>query len=108
MSPHPIGFNVEVQIAYDEWMARHNRSHEERQLNDRDLLEWLAQSNYSQYGECYGASLDRLIGQGLARIHEPGEHQGSFIAQDNAGKRGIMYCAVSLTDKGRARLKELS
>jgi hypothetical protein len=71
-----------------------------------DLLQWLGEAEFSQYGECHGKSLDSLIGKGLAQLHAPGEHQ-NFIANDWAGTRGIMYRAVSLTDAGRAKLAEL-
>jgi hypothetical protein len=62
-----------------------------------DLLKWLGESDYSQYGECYGKSLDSLISQGLAQIHNSPEHKSGFIAKGN----GPMYRAVSLTDGGR-------
>lgn len=39
------------------------------------LLEWLGKEDFSQYGECHGKSLDRLVELGLAQIHAPGEHQ---------------------------------
>jgi hypothetical protein len=68
-----------------------------------DLLKWLGESEYSQYGECYGKDLDTLVAKKLAQIHLPGEHQ-NFIANDFAGTRGIMYQAVSLTENGRALL----
>ncbi len=67
----------------------------------RDLLKWLSEEDFSQYGECYGKNLDELVEHGFAQIHAPGEHQSGFIAQDNQGKRGDMYRAVSLTDAGR-------
>lgn len=66
---------------------------------------WLSESDYSQYGECYGASLNVLVEKGLAQIHGPGEHQ-CFIANDFAGTRGIMFQAVSLTELGRALTKQ--
>ena len=65
------------------------------------LLKWLSESDFSQYGECYGADLDRLIEQGLAQVHESGQHQAGFIAQGT----GPMYRAVSLTEAGWAALK---
>lgn len=65
------------------------------------LLKWLGKEEFSQYGECYGKTLDALIAKGLAEVHEPGSHQSNFIAQ-GAGK---MYRAVSLTEAGRAALK---
>ena len=70
------------------------------QPDERDLLLWLNEDSFSQYGECYGRALDRLCALGLAQVHQPGEHQNSFIAQDHTGSKGIMYRAVSLTDAG--------
>jgi hypothetical protein len=72
-----------------------------------DLLTWLSREDFSQYGECHGATLNKLITKGLAQVHEPGEHQG-FIANDFSGTKGPMYRAVSLTDAGRATLKEVT
>jgi hypothetical protein len=68
-----------------------------------DLLQWLGESEYSQYGECHGKDLDSLVAKGLAQIHPPGEHQ-IFIANDFAGTKGVMYQAVSLTEDGRKLL----
>ena len=68
--------------------------------NERDLVEWLGQEDFSQYGECYSRALDSLVAKGLAQIHPPGEHQSGFIAQDHAGTKGDMYRAVSLTKLG--------
>jgi hypothetical protein len=65
------------------------------------LLEWLSKEDFSQYGECHGRTLDRLVERGFAQVHKPGEHQ-RFIANDFAGTKGDMYRAVSLTDAGRA------
>ena len=72
--------------------------------SERDLLEWLSKEDFSQYGECYGKSLDRLIELGLAQVHAPGQHQ-HFIANDFAGTKGKMYQSVSLTEKGWEMLK---
>jgi hypothetical protein len=72
---------------------------------DWNLLKWLGEEDFSQYGECYGKSLDRLIEANLAQVHSRGEHQ-TFIANDRSGNKGIMYCAVSLTEKGRAALEQ--
>lgn len=66
--------------------------------SERDLLTWLGTEEFSQYGECHGASLDGLVAKGLAQIYTPGEHQTGFIAKG----RGNMYRAVSLTEAGRA------
>lgn len=65
------------------------------------LLEWLGKEYHSQYGECAGLTLDRLVSLGYVKIHGPGEHQSGFIAQGDT----IEYCAVSLTDKGRSALQ---
>jgi hypothetical protein len=65
-----------------------------------DLLKWLGQEDYSQYGECHGATLDALIAKGLAQLHGDNGELGSFIAKG----RGPMYQSVSLTDAGRAAL----
>jgi hypothetical protein len=73
--------------------------------SERNLLEWLSREDYSQYGECYGASLNRLIELGLAQVHKPGEHQ-NFIANDWQGTKGIMFRAVSLTEAGWEELKK--
>lgn len=69
--------------------------------DERDLLEWLGQEEFSQYGECHGKSLDGLIAKGLAQVHGDSEHQGGFIAKGT----GSMYRAVSLTDAGREALQ---
>jgi hypothetical protein len=61
------------------------------------LIEWLSLEDFSQYGECYGSDLDRLVELGFAQVHGPLEHQSGFIARGT----GAMYRAVSLTDKGR-------
>jgi len=75
---------------------------------ERDLLEWLGETEFSQYGECYGAKLDRLMALGLARMHGPHEHQNGFIAKEppTLGDHK-MYRAVSLTKEGRALLRGL-
>lgn len=70
--------------------------------DERDLLSWLGKTDVSQYGECYGQSLDSLIAKGLAQVHgEESETNNPFIAKG----RGIMYRAVSLTDEGRVFLR---
>jgi hypothetical protein len=67
---------------------------------EKFLLVWLGEDEFSQYGECNGANLDSLVAKGLAQIHGPGEHQ-HFIANDHEGTKGMMYRAVSLTETGR-------
>jgi hypothetical protein len=71
---------------------------------ERDLISWLGEEEVSQYGECYGAALNRLIELGLAQLHPPGFHQ-QFIVNDPSGRKGIMYRAVSLTDAGHEARK---
>jgi hypothetical protein len=68
---------------------------------EADLLLWLGKEEYSQYGECYGKTLDSLIEKGLARVHEDGGTRGTFIAKG----RGKMYNSVSLTEAGRAAIE---
>jgi hypothetical protein len=70
---------------------------------ERDLLDWLSREDFSQYGECYGKSLDRLMALGLAQLHgEETETQNCFIAKG----RGIMFRAVSLTQAGFQKARE--
>lgn len=71
-------------------------------IDERDLLKWLGQEDFSQYGECHGKALDTLISKGFAQIHGAEEHQ-TFIAKGT----GMMYRAVSLTDAGIAALKSV-
>ena len=66
---------------------------------EAELLDWLGEEDYSQYGECYGRALDHLVELGLAKVHGPGEYQ-HFIANDPAGTKGMNYRAVSLTEVG--------
>ena len=73
---------------------------------ERDLLLWLGEEDYSQYGECHGEALDVLVAKGFAQIHGPGEHQ-VFIANDPAGTKGMMFRAVSLTEAGWVACKEV-
>ncbi len=69
--------------------------------DEYDLLEWLSHEDVSQYGECYGKSLDSLIAKGLAIIHGPESGiNNPFIAKGH----GIMFRAVSLTVAGKALL----
>jgi len=68
-----------------------------------DLLQWLGESEKSQYGECHGRTLDRLIARGLAQVHQGREFQSGFIAQGD----GPMYQAVTLTSQGREVLKKI-
>jgi hypothetical protein len=63
----------------------------------RDLLEWLGSTEYSQLGECHGAALDALVARGLAQVHAPGEHQDSFVSRGSSE----MQRAVSLTAAGK-------
>lgn len=70
---------------------------------ENNLLTWMGQEDFVQFGECCGAALDGLVTLGLAQIHEPGEHQSGFIVRG----RGRMHRAVSLTERGRIALREL-
>jgi hypothetical protein len=72
--------------------------------SEKDLLQWLSSEDFSQYGECYGANLDRLVALGLAEVMgEETEMNNTFIAKG----RGIMFRAVRLTEAGWAKVKEL-
>jgi hypothetical protein len=65
--------------------------------SEHGLLQWLAQEDTSQYGECHGPDLDSLIAKGLAELcGEETEMVNTFIAKG----RGISYRAVKLTDAG--------
>lgn len=65
--------------------------------DEQDLLRWLGEADLSQYGECHGKALDRLVELGLAVVLGPEtERQNPFIAKGD----GIMYRAVKLTDAG--------
>ena len=68
-----------------------------------DLLLWLSEEDFSQYGECYGKSLTRLIKLGLAQHHPGTGYDNTFIAKG----RGIMFEAVSLTEQGRTLARKL-
>ena len=72
---------------------------------ERDLLEWLRREEFSQYDDCSGPTLGALIAKGLAQVHEPGAHQSGFIARDPEGIKRMTSRAVSLTDAGRAALR---
>lgn len=68
---------------------------------ERLLVKWLGEEDFSQYGECKGSALDRLVVLGWAQVHGvETETQNSFIAKG----RGIDYRAVSLTDAALAAL----
>lgn len=71
--------------------------------SERDLLRWLGEEEFSQYGECYGKTLDGLIAKGLAQVHDNMDGQGGFIAKGT----GLMYRAVSLTEAGWAERRSL-
>ena len=77
----------------------------ELSADERFLLQWLSEADTSQYGECFGKALDRLVELDLAQIHgEETETENSFIAKG----RGIMFRAVSLTERGWALKEQLS
>jgi hypothetical protein len=69
---------------------------------ERALLAWLGQEEFSQYGECHGKHLDTLIAQGFVQVHDGRHGQSGFIAQGDSP----MYRAVSLTDAGRSALTQ--
>ena len=56
------------------------------------LLRWLSKQEFSQYGECFGKTFDRLIERGLVQIHEPAPHR----------TKEMEYREVSLTEAGRS------
>lgn len=69
--------------------------------DERMLLASMAETELSQYGECYGATFDRLLDKGLVEmLGEDTETRNPFIAKGH----GIMYRAVRVTDAGRAIL----
>lgn len=61
---------------------------------ERYLLEWLSKAESSALGECYSASLWRLVGEGFAEI-------------DPVEGKSWGYARVSLTPEGWAKAKEL-
>jgi hypothetical protein len=63
-----------------------------------ELLKWLGKTDYSQYGECTGPTFDSLVEKGLAQVHAEGEYQ-VILSQS------MLHRAVSLTERGRARLR---
>lgn len=75
--------------------------------DEQDLIEWLSKEDFSQYGECHGKALNALIEQGLAQIHGAHENQSGFIAKEPHDTKSMMYRAVSLTEAGWAKVKEL-
>lgn len=64
------------------------------------LLHWLSREDFSQYGECFGKSLDSLVERGFAQLHGDNGRKDSFIAKGDSQ----MYQSVSVTDAGRALL----
>lgn len=72
--------------------------------DERSLLVWLSKEDFSQYGECYGEALNKLVSKGLAKIHDDGNHQTGFIARG----RSLMHLTVSLTEAGRIELGEVA
>ena len=73
---------------------------------ERDLLQWLSEETFSQYGECHGNALERLVALGLAQVHGEQEHQDGFIAKEPPGGH-LMFRAVSLTPAGVKLAAEL-
>jgi hypothetical protein len=70
--------------------------------DERDLLLWLAQEDFSQYGECHGKTLDALIAKGLVQHHPNTGFDNTFIAKGS----GIMFDKVSLTEIGISKVIE--
>lgn len=67
--------------------------------DERFLLIWLGEADLSQYGECFGPALDRLIELELAQVHnEVSGFDSGFIARGSG--LDFDYRAVSLTEKG--------
>lgn len=63
--------------------------------SERLLLEWLSKAETSALGECYSASLWRLVGEHFATVKPDGMD------------RGWQYARVSLTEKGWAKVEEI-
>lgn len=61
---------------------------------DHFLLDWLSKEDASQYGECKGPDLDRLMGLGL-------------VEWKQRDSRGDDYGTVALTEAGIAKAREL-
>jgi hypothetical protein len=59
------------------------------------LLKWLSKEDSSSMGECEGKDLSYLVGCGFAKIF-----------WDKRGIKYITYSRVSLTEKGRKKVKE--
>lgn len=79
----------------------------ELNASERDLLKWLSEAEFSQYGECHGPTLDALMAKGLAEIVSDDELQSKAPACFIAKGTGPMYRAVRLTGLGRVQLMEL-
>lgn len=70
--------------------------------DELELLKWLGEAEFSQYGECYGEALNGLVSKGLAQIHEDDQSkQINFVTRG----RTLMYDAVSLTEDGKKLLE---
>jgi len=63
--------------------------------SERLLLEWLSKEESSALGECYSASLWRLVGEGYAAITSDADRSWGFAR-------------VGLTEKGWLKMKEMS
>lgn len=59
------------------------------------VLRWLAEKEFSSYGECRGSDLDVLVTMGFARV-------------GGADTRGDDYRLVSVTVAGFEHLRELA
>lgn len=71
--------------------------------SEADLLRWLAQEDFSQFGECHGPALESLIAYGLVEVHGPGLNQGGFIAKGTS----LAHSAVSLSPQGWDKLRAI-
>lgn len=92
-----VQYNDDLQKRIKEAMAPKEEPEPEGDSlnsNEHMLLEWLGKEDSSLYGECKGASCDRLFTLGHCEWAD-----GRPEDQD--------YWRVRLTDKGRSKLKEL-
>ena len=86
--------------------------------DERDLLEWLSEEEFSQYGECYGAALNALIEAGLRTspcprrapsVHRQGLHRHqrqdvpSGVADGRRMERGERLMELDVTHMVEAR-----
>lgn len=103
LEPFKAEWGEPKRLVYErQWQAaKVERDAKALTASERELLAWLSKEDFSQYGECHGAALDRLVKFGFAVISEGRAHQSGFIAQGDHA----MYRAVSLTEGGLTALK---